>query len=173
LTKINFVNIGEQIKAYRKQNKVSMPKISQLTGIPTDRLYKWEKGTKPSDVEDVRKMEAFFSGKLENVPRENSRTERCENDQELITALQALNAERLDRIAELKLRLNNVERLMASLETLSENQALIGAQVGLAVDLLVEVHPTLRKIKDPVQVAHALDKRLAPKIEKALKMDKT
>lgn len=54
-----------------------MADVSQLTGIPADRIYKWEKGTRPNDAEDLLKIRMYLEGKLEadktgelqNVPK--------------------------------------------------------------------------------------------------------
>lgn len=62
--------LAEEIKKYRKEKKHSMNDVSKLTGIPADRIYKWEKGTKPGDAEDLLKIKDYLSGKLENYPKE-------------------------------------------------------------------------------------------------------
>jgi len=62
------MDVGQQLKNYRRQKGLSMADIAKITGIPADRLYKWEKGSKPSDAEDLLKMKDLFSGKLENIP---------------------------------------------------------------------------------------------------------
>ncbi len=43
-----------------------MKDVSEITGIPADRIYKWEKGTKPGDAEDLLKIRSYLEGKLEN-----------------------------------------------------------------------------------------------------------
>lgn len=48
-----------------------MADVSQLTGIPSDRIYKWEKGTKPNDAEDLLKIRAYLEGKLESGGKDN------------------------------------------------------------------------------------------------------
>lgn len=42
-----------------------MPAIAALTGIAKETLYKWEKGTKPSDLNDYFRLKAYLN-KMEN-----------------------------------------------------------------------------------------------------------
>ena len=44
--------IGIRLKAYRKRTGTKMPSISRAISIPPETLYKWEKGTKPSDINE-------------------------------------------------------------------------------------------------------------------------
>lgn len=57
----NQDNIGERLKAFRKSKKLSVPYISKVLGIPKDRIYKWEKGHRPTDLEDYNKVENFLN----------------------------------------------------------------------------------------------------------------
>jgi transcriptional regulator with XRE-family HTH domain len=169
-----MVTLGERLRLYRKENKLSMADISAATGLPEARLYKWEKGTTPSSYEDVKIMENYLSGKLENVPHETIHPLPINlREVSLLTQLnesyKAQIEELKDRQRELKERMANVQQLMANLEQMSENQAVMEARVELAVDLLAEVHPVLKKIQDPEEVAHALDIRFAPKLKAILK----
>lgn len=58
------MTIGEKIKAFRKQRKLSVAKFALMYGLSQDNLYKWEKGTKPSDPDDYKRLEKI----LENNP---------------------------------------------------------------------------------------------------------
>lgn len=60
------MDLGNQLKTYRKSKKHSVQKVSKITGIPADRIYKWERGTRPSDAEDLLKIKDYLAGKLEN-----------------------------------------------------------------------------------------------------------
>lgn len=51
------MDIAEKIKNYRKDNNVSMPELAKVSGISKENLYKWEKGTKPTDFEVIKKLE--------------------------------------------------------------------------------------------------------------------
>lgn len=53
---------GESIKAKRKELGISVPKLAQMLAVPKDRIYKWEKGTKPSLYEDQQKINNFYLG---------------------------------------------------------------------------------------------------------------
>lgn len=54
--------LAEDIKEARKKRGHSMADVSQLIGIKSDKIYKWEKGTKPSDPEDLAKIKDYISG---------------------------------------------------------------------------------------------------------------
>src|ERR1044072_7231954 len=58
-------NLAQRLKAFRKQTKIKMPAIAMLTGIAKETLYKWEKGTKPSDINDYFRLKAYLD-KMEN-----------------------------------------------------------------------------------------------------------
>lgn len=45
-------DIGTRLKKYRERLHIKMPVIALATGIAKETLYKWEKGTKPSDIND-------------------------------------------------------------------------------------------------------------------------
>lgn len=65
------MNLGTQLRVYRKSKGHSVQKVSELTGIPADRIYKWEKGTRPSDAEDLLKIRAYMNGEVEGKPNNN------------------------------------------------------------------------------------------------------
>ena len=48
-----------------------MPAIAALTGIAKETLYKWEKGTKPSDINDYFRLKAYLD-KMENKLEEKA-----------------------------------------------------------------------------------------------------
>jgi len=58
-------HIGQRLKAFREQTKIKMPAIAALTGIAKETLYKWEKGTKPSDINDYFSLKSYLD-KMEN-----------------------------------------------------------------------------------------------------------
>jgi phage repressor protein C with HTH and peptisase S24 domain len=58
-------HIGQRLKAFREQTKIKMPAIATLTGIAKETLYKWEKGTKPSDINDYFRLKSYLD-KMEN-----------------------------------------------------------------------------------------------------------
>lgn len=61
------MQIGERLKDVRKRKNIKMPAIAAATGISKENLYKWEKGTKPSDFSLYNKL-AEFLDKVENTP---------------------------------------------------------------------------------------------------------
>jgi phage repressor protein C with HTH and peptisase S24 domain len=58
-------HIGQRLKAFREKTKIKMPAIATLTGIAKETLYKWEKGTKPSDINDYFRLKTYLD-KMEN-----------------------------------------------------------------------------------------------------------
>lgn len=69
------MDLGTQLKTYRKSKGHSVQKVSEITGIPADRIYKWEKGTRPSDAEDLLKIKDYLAGKLEIGSKGNGKPE--------------------------------------------------------------------------------------------------
>jgi transcriptional regulator with XRE-family HTH domain len=69
------MNLGVQLRVYRKSKGHSVQKVSELTGIPADRIYKWEKGTRPSDAEDLLKIRAYMGGEVESAPTVSEKLE--------------------------------------------------------------------------------------------------
>lgn len=57
--------IDKLIKDYRSKHGLSMQRLSDITGIPKDRLYKWEKGHTPYMTSEVETFVKFLKG--ENV----------------------------------------------------------------------------------------------------------
>ena len=61
------MEIGKRLKEFRKKKKIKMPAIAAATGISKENLYKWEKGTKPSDFGLYNKLVEYLN-EMENVP---------------------------------------------------------------------------------------------------------
>jgi phage repressor protein C with HTH and peptisase S24 domain len=57
--------IGQRLKAFRISSNIKMPSIAAMTGIAKETLYKWEKGTRPSNLEDYFKLKSYLD-KMEN-----------------------------------------------------------------------------------------------------------
>lgn len=53
-------DISKMIKKYRELNNVSMPLLASVSGISKESLYKWEKGTKPTDFNLVNKLKIIL-----------------------------------------------------------------------------------------------------------------
>jgi len=76
------MEIGIRLKEFRKRKKIKMPAVAAATGISKENLYKWEKGTKPSDFELYKKLVQYLD-KMDNPtdhvleePRSNGSTQR-------------------------------------------------------------------------------------------------
>ncbi|THU40805.1 hypothetical protein FAM09_01450 [Niastella caeni] len=59
--------IGKRLKDFRLRKNLKMPAIAAATGISKENLYKWEKGTKPSDITLYNKLIDYME-KMENLP---------------------------------------------------------------------------------------------------------
>lgn len=59
------INIGQRLKEFRTRTKIKMPTIAYHTCIAKETLYKWEKGTRPSDINDYIKLKAYLD-EMEN-----------------------------------------------------------------------------------------------------------
>lgn len=62
------MNIGPKLKAKRKELELTVTKLAKILNIPEGRIYKWEKGTKPSDTDDMKKVMDFIESGLESIP---------------------------------------------------------------------------------------------------------
>lgn len=56
------MNYRAEVLEIRKQRKVSVTKLSKLTGIPADRIYKWESGVGNPKAEDSEKLQEWIAG---------------------------------------------------------------------------------------------------------------
>jgi transcriptional regulator with XRE-family HTH domain len=63
---------GEQIRIKRKQLGLSAQELADVLQVKKDNVYKWEKGTRPTDPQEYQRLENWLSGKMENVPHETS-----------------------------------------------------------------------------------------------------
>lgn len=61
---------GNLIREKRERLGLTVEKLANQLKISKDNLYKWEKGTKITDVEAYRKLESWLI-EIENVPPEN------------------------------------------------------------------------------------------------------
>ena len=63
-------HIGLRLKEFRQNEKITMAVVSAATGIIKETLYKWEKGTKPSDFGECLKLKAYLD-EMQNKQEEN------------------------------------------------------------------------------------------------------
>lgn len=108
------MNYKDEVLEIRKQRKVSVTQLSKSTGIPADRIYKWESGVGNPKADDSEKLQKWINGSSS----ENATPKPQEP--------QSGNSELLDimreRIKELK---EDRERLWRNLET-----SLTGLTIG-------------------------------------------
>lgn len=61
------MEIGKRLKEFRKRKNIKMPALAAATGISKENLYKWEKGTKPSDFDQLKILIEYIE-KMDNAP---------------------------------------------------------------------------------------------------------
>lgn len=61
------MNYKEEILRIRQQRRVSVAKLSRITGIPDDRIYKWEAGIGNPKADDSEKLQKWLADP-EKVP---------------------------------------------------------------------------------------------------------
>lgn len=61
------MEIGKRLKEFRKRKNIKMPAIAAATGISKENLYKWEKGTKPSDFDQLQTLMEYINN-MDNAP---------------------------------------------------------------------------------------------------------
>lgn len=64
-------HIGFRLRDFRENSGIKMPEIAAITGIAKDTLYKWERGTKPSDLNEFFKLKLYLD-KMENRQQEET-----------------------------------------------------------------------------------------------------
>lgn len=64
------MELSQKIKQKRKTERLSAEALAEKLGFKKANIYKWEKGSKPSDPEEFQKLMEWLDGKLENVPRD-------------------------------------------------------------------------------------------------------
>jgi transcriptional regulator with XRE-family HTH domain len=87
--------IGEYLRKARENRNISVPELSEIIGIPKDRIYKWEQGKAAPQYEDRQKVEAWINGTWNNIPQ-NAVSELAidykSEESELIKTLKEQNA---------------------------------------------------------------------------------
>ena len=58
-------NFSEKIKQKRKELNLSVQRMAVLLNLPAESIYKWQKGTRPVDLDHVRKLEMFTDGRFD------------------------------------------------------------------------------------------------------------
>lgn len=56
------MNYKAEVLEIRKQRKVSVTQLSKSTGIPADRIYKWESGVGNPKADDSEKLQKWLNG---------------------------------------------------------------------------------------------------------------
>jgi transcriptional regulator with XRE-family HTH domain len=125
-----------------------MADVSQLTGIPADRIYKWEKGTKPNDAEDLLKIREYLEGKLESLPDDGlekvPKNPADPTPMEILKVLAEAFRDQAKAFADQAAMMKNIESKMALETSLQETLA--------GVETIYDQHgPKLKKIQEDLE----------------------
>jgi transcriptional regulator with XRE-family HTH domain len=61
--------IGARLKQKRQSENLSVVALSAKLGIGKEKIYKWEKGTRPSDPEDYKILETYLTDTPEYIAK--------------------------------------------------------------------------------------------------------
>ncbi|WP_207511066.1 LexA family transcriptional regulator [Longitalea luteola] len=61
----DILTIGSRLREFRLRTNIKMPAVAAATGIAKETLYKWEKGTRPSNLQEYFKLKSYID-KTEN-----------------------------------------------------------------------------------------------------------
>ncbi len=107
------MGLGLRIKEKRKKERLSAEDLALKLDLKKDNIYKWERGSKPSDPEDYKKIMEW----LENVPRE---TESNPQPKDLVHALKQNNEDlRTNNQFLQKMLETNLDKLTLAVSTLA------------------------------------------------------
>ncbi|WP_205513024.1 LexA family transcriptional regulator [Longitalea arenae] len=55
-----IIMIGSRLRELRLRTNIKMPAVAAATGIAKETLYKWEKGTRPSNIAEYFKLKSYI-----------------------------------------------------------------------------------------------------------------
>jgi transcriptional regulator with XRE-family HTH domain len=93
-------SIVTQLIAKRNKLGLSVPKLAQVLGIPSDRIYKWEQGAGNPKGGDIEKINTW----LELIPKSSNmqgNKEPLERAIENLTEADLINARNIERLISL------------------------------------------------------------------------
>ena len=102
------MSIGDKIKLKRKELKISATRMAEMLDIPVDRIYKWEKGAKPSLYEDYEKINNFLYGI--DVKTETKIEDRGGDDMFTYEELVHMHRNNILLIKDLREKLSKIEK---------------------------------------------------------------
>lgn len=109
------LELGRKIRDKRKAEKLSADELANKLKVSRDSLYKWEKGTKPSDPEDYLRLMNWLNSGVETVPEIENESIPDLSTREIISVLTlALKNEseaRKEQAETLKIQVQLLDRL--------------------------------------------------------------
>lgn len=152
---------GELIREKRKLLGLSAEELAVILRVTEGKIYKWEKGHKPSDPQEYLRLMEWMGKELENVPPATEPTQNSNisnHTEEYISLLKAEN-----------LRLKN--DLQVNLSELKEKLLLVRAICITNQFFLAEVVAKQRK-QDFDQVRTEISKANSDTVERLKKADR-
>lgn len=123
------MNYKAEVLEIRKQREVSVTKLSKLTGIPADRIYKWESGVGNPKADDSEKLQKWLNGSSSNhIPAVRPQEPQHGDKSEILEIMR-------ERVKELK---EDKERLWNTLESSLIGLSIQGKQVLATVSVILE-----------------------------------
>lgn len=65
------MSIVEKLQDYMKRKNLKLKQVSEMTGIPYDRMYKWISGVNKPKAEDAEIIDDLISGRTSNMIQEH------------------------------------------------------------------------------------------------------
>lgn len=144
------MTLGEKIKAKRKQDRLSAPDLGAKLGLNYNNIYKWEKGSTPSNPEEYAKIDRWLNN-LENVPHEttiNDLEQEYGNKNPRPSARDQELEDKMTIIDLLKKRIEFLEQtVQANFAESMKNQLILAAKVDIALHDLSRIRASLEKKK--------------------------
>lgn len=138
---------GDQIKQKRLKEGLTVEELAHRLKLPVQSLYKWEKGTRPNNIEYYGILERWLGSGLESVPGalENNSTGDKLTNQIIFNLSESsrehATADRIRADAEILREQNNKKLidLLISENAPKENQLAFGSKSGDLLEFLTDL----------------------------------
>ncbi len=119
------MNIGQQIKEKRKKDRISAEDLAIKLNLKKENIYKWERGSTPSNPEEFQRINDWLTGKVDQIPNYS-------NDHEKYVALLESTNRNLERSIQL------------SLIAIQEGQQVLQAKISAGLDQVLKISSILQ-----------------------------
>lgn len=140
--------LGDDIKRKRKALGLSAEALARRIGVSKDNIYKWEKGTKPSDAKDYLKITRWLEGEIEIVPK----TEKPGSENYQADRIKELEEKYIRKLEENEAWLKKI--VESSLGDIVERQRTIQAEIQAVQQWDVQIEAGGDKAKAEAALGH-------------------